>query len=60
MPAERKKLFFDAQNISELTLGPQLVYHLLVDRCIGPSSDAISQRMWQEEIVEKVKQLNVL
>jgi hypothetical protein len=35
LPAELKKLLFDAQNISELTLGPQLVYNLLVARRAG-------------------------
>jgi len=35
LPPELKKLLFDAQNISELTLGPQLVYNLLVARRAG-------------------------
>ncbi len=35
LPAELKKLLFDAQNISELTLGPQLVYNLLIARRAG-------------------------
>ena len=35
MLRELKKLLFDAQNISELTLGPQLVYNLLVARLAG-------------------------
>ena len=35
LPAELKNLLFDAQNISELTLGPQLVYNLLIARRAG-------------------------
>jgi hypothetical protein len=35
LPAELKKLLLDARNISELTLGPQLVYNLLVARRAG-------------------------
>ena len=35
LPDDLKKLLFDAQNVSELTLGPQLVYNLLVARRAG-------------------------
>jgi hypothetical protein len=35
LPTELKNLLFDAQNISELTLGPQLVYNLLIARRAG-------------------------
>ena len=35
LPAELKNLLFDAHNISELTLGPQLVYNLLIARRAG-------------------------
>ena len=35
LPPDLKELLFDARNISELTLGPQLVYNLLVARRAG-------------------------
>jgi hypothetical protein len=35
LPDDLKKLLFDARNVSELTLGPQLVYNLLVARRAG-------------------------
>ena len=35
LPGDLKKLLFDAQNVSELTLGPQLVYNLLVAQRAG-------------------------
>ncbi len=35
LPDDLKKLLFDARNVSELTLGPQLVYNLLIARRAG-------------------------
>lgn len=35
LPLDLRNLLFHAQNISELTLGPQLVYNLLVARRVG-------------------------
>ncbi len=51
MPAKLKTLLIDAQNISELTFGSQLVYNLLVARCTGQNSDAMSQKRAEHELL---------
>jgi hypothetical protein len=55
LPIELTKLLFDARNISELTLGPQLVYNLLVARRAGTElgRDVVDDVEEQLELLNK-------
>ena len=55
LPTELKELLFDAQNISELTLGPQLVYNLLVARRAGTEigRDVVNDVSRQLELLDE-------